>query len=225
MKRRALAVVLGYFLVLEVLLAVGRRVHLISGGTYFTTLVADVPFDTVARLLGSLSTERWAWGCVGPPVLCLAVFLGVPLALAEQRTVSRQVCVGGTLASGCLVALLVFSVGLAVGEVYGLGASHAWGAAWLAFPVLTWAAWAYGFAGQCHKRPASEVLARQCALLRWAAVGGLLVGVPAYLLTRRPPGFVSGVGGLMALFLASAALLFSAGPPLLLWLARRWSAK
>ncbi len=137
MKRWAVAVVLGYFLLLEVLLALGRRVHVVSGGTYLTTLVADVPFDTVARLLGLVSAERWAWACVGPPVLCLVVFLRVPLALAEQRTVSWQVRLGSALASGCLVALLAFSGGLAAGEVFGLGASHAWGAAWLAFPVLT----------------------------------------------------------------------------------------
>ena len=53
--------------------------------------------------------------------------LGVPLALAEQRTVSRQVCLRTTLASGCLVALLAFSGGLAVGEVFGLVASRALG--------------------------------------------------------------------------------------------------
>lgn len=50
-------------------------------------------------------------------------------------------------------------------------------------------------------------------------------GTPHVPPTRWPTGFISGVGGLMALFLAAAVLRFSVGPPVILRLARRWSAK
>ena len=217
----ALGIVLGYFFLLEMLLAVGRRAHLATGGVYFTTLTADVPFDAVAHVLGLVSTERWAWGCVGPPVLCLAVFLVVPLALVEQREISRKARLGAMLAAGLLVALVVFSEGLAVGEVFGFQASRSWGLVWLGLPLLTWGAWGYGFARRRPRRLALEVLSRQCSLLRWAGLGGLVVGIPAYLLTRNPPGFLSGVGGFLAVFLGTSALLFSGGPRLLFWLARQ----
>ncbi len=214
MKKWALVVVLLYSLILLPLFhTVGCVIFASCWRAGFTQMISEIISGVLAGFasLFSSSAEMWWWirAFLGLLVISQAVFLTLPVAVAEHRVITRQSLLWPTLASGLMAALLVWGAGLAIGEGMrsDVPPSLAWG-----LPALTWVTWGWAFWRRSRTAAAPEVISWQCRSLRLGSILELLVSVPILIIVRSRPGWFSGLQTLFGVFLGLLVILFSLGP-------------
>ncbi len=227
MKRWVGVVLLGYALGILLDVLVVQILSHLADYTDFARMVSEIRsgFDFFFACFFIRGVWWLFWLVYGGPLLALAGFLLVPLAVAEGRAVSDRARLGTSVAGGFAAALLALGAvgGLVETQAVQLGAPWGGGELIVLFLILlTGGVWGYGFWRKSHKADPLLVTAQQCRILRWAGLtiglGGLLVYFP---IRWEWLGWRLGVGYLMIFFFGVIALMFSAGPPLFCWLARR----
>ncbi len=210
MKRWALVVVLLYFLLLVSLTP--------------PLLVAAFYPDVKIPELSSLSFPPWPyWLFLAVLVASQAILLAVPVAMAEQRPITRRSLLWPILASGFMMALLAVGAVLSVDEFIAreLPTSRGEWAA-LGIGLLTWGVWGYLFWRIGRSAAAVDVITRQCRYLLQGSILGLLIAVPTHIVARSRNYCCAGAGTFLGIAFGLSVMLFSFGPGLFFLFAQRW---